>query len=62
MICPYICNVVQTNQNKYEFDENGLNTFHEHALTEKKQPIPCAGEECGAWQDGRCRYGGGDGC
>lgn len=58
MTCPYICDIVQTNQNKYEFDEDGRNTFHEHVLTEKKRPIECAGENCGAWRDGGCHYGG----
>ena len=23
MICPYICHVIQTNQNRYEYDEEG---------------------------------------
>lgn len=32
MICPYICHVIQTNQNRYEYDEEGRNTFHEHIL------------------------------
>ena len=27
MICPYICHVIQTNQNRYEYDEEGRNTF-----------------------------------
>ena len=34
MICPYICHVIQTNQNRYEYDEEGRNTFHEHILAE----------------------------
>ena len=38
MICPYICHVIQTNQNRYEYDEEGRNTFHEHILAEQKVP------------------------
>ena len=55
MICPYICHVIQTNQNRYEYDEEGRNTFHEHILAEQKVPLTCAREDCGAWRDGRCR-------
>lgn len=58
MICLYICNVVQTNQNRYEYDENGCNTLHEHVLMEIKQPMTCAEQDCAAWRDGRCVYGG----
>ena len=57
MICPYICHVIQTNQNRYEYDEEGRNTFHEHILAEQKVPLTCAREDCGAWRDGRCTYG-----
>lgn len=63
MIYPYICHVTQVNQNRYEYDEEGRNTFHEHVLQERKVPFTCAKENCGAWRDGRCAYGGGmDGC
>ena len=30
MICPYICHVIQTNQNRYEYDEEGRNTPRAH--------------------------------
>ena len=56
MICPYICHVIQTNQNCYEYDEYGRNTLHEHILAEQKVPLTCAKQDCGAWHDGRCAY------
>ena len=62
MICPYICPVTQVNQNRYEYDEEGRNTFHKHILAEQKVPFTCAKEDCGAWRDGRCAYGGGMEC
>ena len=62
MICPYIGHVIQTNQNRYEYDEEGRNTFHEHILAEQKVSLTCAREDCGAWRDGRCTYGGGTEC
>ena len=34
MICPYICEIVQVNQDAYEYDENGNTTAHEHVLME----------------------------
>lgn len=62
MICPYICHVVQTNKNRYEYDDDGRNTFHEHVLVETKKPMDCAKGGCGAWRDGKCTYGGGEIC
>ncbi|WHH58471.1 hypothetical protein [Petroclostridium sp. X23] len=56
MKCTYACNVEQVNQNRYEFDDDGRNTFHEHKLIELKHYIECLKEECGAWYDGRCHY------
>lgn len=47
MICPYICHVVQTNQNRYEYDDDGRNTFHEHVLVETKKPMDCARGDAG---------------
>jgi hypothetical protein len=56
MKCPYACNAHQVNQNRYEYDEDGRNTFHEHKLVEKKQFLDCLQEECAVWIDGRCNY------
>lgn len=56
MFCPYACNVRQTNQNHYEYDEDGRNTFHEHILVENKTYVECKQTECAVWYDGRCHY------
>ena len=58
MVCPYICNIVQINQIRYEYDESGNNNFHEHILKETKKPIKCREAQCAAWQNGRCMYRG----
>lgn len=57
MKCPYICNIEQVNQNKYEFDEEGRNNFHEHKLVEIKIFAQCLKEECGAWRNDKCNFG-----
>ncbi|OQB15620.1 MAG: hypothetical protein BWY15_00333 [Firmicutes bacterium ADurb.Bin193] len=53
--CPYNIHIEQVNQNRYEYDESGHNTFHEHKLLEMQAPSPCKGSECAAWHRGRCR-------
>lgn len=59
MKCPYNAKLVeQVNQNHYEYDENGYNTFHQHKLVEAKMLMDCLEQECAAWQNGRCRYRG----
>lgn len=55
-LCPYVCNITQVNQNSYTYDENGNNTFLQHILNETKTFVPCQGERCGVWRDGRCGY------
>ncbi|MBS5784077.1 MAG: hypothetical protein KID04_14540 [Clostridium sp.] len=54
--CPYNFGIKQVNQNVYEYDENNLNVFHSHKLIESHVRLPCIGEECGAFYDGRCHY------
>lgn len=56
MRCPYVCNISQVNQNRYEYDKDGRNTFHEHKPIEEKSFVPCLEEECGAGRNGRCCY------
>lgn len=57
MICPYsFAAIEQVNQNKYEYDTDGHNTFHEHKMVESRKFAECAKEGCGAWHEGRCRY------
>lgn len=57
MLCPYnIKTIVQVNQNKYEYNEDGVNTFHEHKLVETRNLANCQKENCAAWHKGRCRY------
>lgn len=58
MICPYICDIVQVNQDAYEYDENGNTTAHEHVLVERQTPMKCKAHECAAWAGGKCGYRG----
>lgn len=57
-MCPYVCDVVQVNQDNYTYDAEGRATFHEHILNETKSFVPCQGERCGAWRGGKCAYCG----
>ena len=58
MICPYICDIVQVNQDTYEYDEDGNTTSHEHTLVERQTPMKCKAHECAAWAGGKCAYRG----
>lgn len=49
MKCPYNVKAVeQVNQNHYEYDENGCNTFHHHKLVEIKMLMDCLEGDCAA--------------
>lgn len=56
MICPYICDIQQVNENVYEYSDSGNCTYHEHKLIEKKFPMECKKEKCALWADGKCKY------
>lgn len=57
MFCPYnLKTIVQVNQNRYEYNEAGMNTYHEHKLIENRSLMRCQKENCAAWYKGRCRY------
>lgn len=59
MKCPYtILDTVQTNTERYGFDENGNCISRRHTLVEQRDLMDCLKEECAAWQDGRCQYRG----
>jgi len=58
MKCPYSVDIKQVNQNRYEYNDDGLTTFHEHILIETRTFMECPKEQCGAWQDGKCKYSG----
>ena len=56
MKCPYTVDTEQVQQDTYEYNTDGYNTFHESKMLVKRLPIDCIGNECGAFIDGRCRY------
>lgn len=59
MKCPYnILDVMQTNTDRYTYNELGNCTMHTHQLIEQRDLMDCLREECAAWQDGRCQYRG----
>ena len=58
MICPYHMDIKQVIQDRYEYDEANVNTFHESVLVESHTFKECTMELCAAWQDGRCKYNG----
>lgn len=56
MKCPYTTDTEQVNQTNYEYDDDGKTIFYEHKMVEHQTYIECLKEECGAYNDGRCRY------
>lgn len=56
MKCPYEVNIEQANQNRYEYDCDGHNVFHEHKLLEHRKFLECLKEECAVFVAGHCRY------
>lgn len=56
MICPYVVTRKTVTQTKFEYDDEGKETFSEQVDYNKAIPITCEKENCGAWRDGRCRY------
>jgi hypothetical protein len=56
MKCPYVVNIQQTNVNKYEYDEDGKQTIHNHRLVEVRTFVECVKEDCGAYQNSKCCY------
>lgn len=59
MKCPYtIDQTMQTNVNRYEYNESGECTVHRHQLVEQRVLMDCLRERCVAWQDGHCQYRG----
>lgn len=59
MICPFNhIHSEQVNQNVYEYDVDGRNTFHEHVFVEDRAFAECEKENCGVWRDGKCWYNG----
>lgn len=56
MKCPYNIKIEQINQNTYEYNQDSNVEVHSHKLLENRIFTECYKEECGAWQDGKCRY------
>jgi hypothetical protein len=53
-LCPFNVHIEQVNQNRYVYNEDNQQTFHEHKLVEVQRPTPCAGKKCAAYRFGRC--------
>lgn len=59
MMCPYnIMTIEQVNQDRYDYSDEGYNTFHEHKMIENRVFTECLKENCGAWDGARCCYRG----
>ena len=60
MICPYNqSKIEQVLQDAFTYDEHGAVTFHQMKQIEKRIFAKCREAECGAYRDGKCRYGKG---
>ena len=55
MKCPYLRKMEQVEQHKYD-REDGQVDFEECKVVYVEVHTECIGEECGAWEDGKCRY------
>lgn len=56
-MCPYNC--AQEHQEYIQedtFNEEGERIGHSYKMKAKFTPLPCTGENCGAWHDGKCCY------
>ena len=59
-MCPYNrAREVQRYKQKNELDESGNISSYAYEMRVDFIPLPCTGEECGAWRDGACRYASG---
>ena len=56
MKCSYTVNQFIVEQDTYDYNTDGYNTFHEHITNVRREPITCIKVECAAWRDGRCWY------
>ena len=56
-MCPYNrAREVQHYKQKNVLDESGNISSYSYEMRVDFIPLPCTGEECGAWRDGACRY------
>lgn len=60
MKCPYAVDRHCVTQTHFEYDENGAEAFRQTADHSTAIFMDCLQENCGAWQDGRCRYNAGE--
>lgn len=58
MKCPYAVDRRTVAQTSFEYNEDGALTFQQTVENNTASFVECLREECGAWQDGRCRYRG----
>nr|DAF01624.1 MAG TPA: hypothetical protein [Caudoviricetes sp.] len=53
--CPFNLKVIQQNQTRYEYGDNGNVAQDTHILTEIQKMMECKGKQCACWRFGRCR-------
>ena len=58
MKCPYAVDRRTVMQTSFEYNEEGAEVFRQTVENNTASFVECLREECGAWQDGRCRYRG----
>ena len=56
MICPYAVNRKVVTRSQIQYNDNGQQTAWMEAQTNTAEFINCEGENCGAFQDGKCCY------
>ena len=56
-MCPYNrAREIQHYEQKNQLDESGSMTGYSYDMKVTFVPLPCTGETCGAWHNGRCCY------
>ncbi len=56
MKCPYNITIHQRVTHSYSYNIDGKIESEETVLVEKRPLLDCTGEDCGAWQNGKCGY------
>lgn len=56
MKCPYAVSRHTVSQTIFEYYEDGNQKFQQTIDHNTAEFVDCLKENCGAWNDGRCRY------
>lgn len=60
MKCPYAVDRHRVMQTSIDYDEEGIEIGSQTIEHNTAAFTDCLQENCGAWRDGHCQYGGGE--